>query len=260
MLGMGSRIVLVAASALLCAVAAPLQIRVVPESETLTVVVSGSEPRGQAGAFSGSLSLNGSSSRIPVAGIARPAGQRLELSVKLRYRDVPEDWISRFRAADFDYRLLGQIAGGSAVEWSGTRRWAEIGLEKREDAAAGFVRLGSLALTQFSLLESAAKAEVAVRNPLSFPLKLASTSYRLFANGREVGSGSTGEMTLQAAQETTLNLPIDLDHGQLLSAVGSALRSGGEVEGRLRGNLVVRLPGGDIAVPLDLSGRVSLLR
>lgn len=257
---MVSRILLLVLSALLYTVAAPLEIRVVPESETFSVVVSGAEPRAQAGAFSGSLSLNGSSSQISITGVARPSGQRLELSARLRYRDVPEDWISRFRAADFDYRLRGHVAGGSVVEWSGTRRWVEVALEKREEAVSGFVRLGSIALTQFSLLESAAKADVAVRNPLSFPLKLASTSYRLFANGREVGSGSTGEMILRAGQETTLNLPIDLDHGQLLAAAGSALRSGGEVEGHLRGSLVVRLPGGDIPVPLDLSGRVSLLR
>ena len=57
-----------------------------------------------------------------------------------------------------------------------------------------------------------------------------------------------------------MKLPIDLDHGELLAAAGSALRSGGDVEGRLRGTLVVRLPGGDIPVPLDLLGRFSVLR
>jgi LEA14-like dessication related protein len=257
---MASRILLLALSALLYAVAAPLEIRVVPEAETLTVIVSGAESRAPAGAFSGSLSLNGSASQIPITGVARATAERLELSVKVRYRDVPEDWIKRFRAADFDYRLRGRVAGGSALEWSGTRRWGEIAIENREESVSGFVRLGSIALTQFSLLESAAKADVTVKNPLTFPLKLASTSYRLFANGLEVGSGVTGEMVLKAAQETALHLPIDLDHGQLLAAAGSALRSGGEVQGRLRGNLVVRLPGGDIPVPLDLSGRVSLLR
>jgi LEA14-like dessication related protein len=91
-------------------------------------------------------------------------------------------------------------------------------------------------------------------------LKLASTRYRLLANGREVGSGATGEMILRPGQETKLNLPIDLDHGQLLAAAGSALGSGGNVEGRLRGALLVRLPGGDIPVPIDLSGRFSPLR
>jgi hypothetical protein len=194
-----------------------------------------------------------------VTGVGRAAAERLEITMKLKYRDVPEDWVKRFRALDFDYRLRGRV-GGNDVGFSGTRHWSQIAIERREETASGFLRLGSIALTQFSLFESAAKADVIVKNPLSFPLKLASTSYRLFANGREVGSGATKEMILKAAQETTLHLPIDLDHGQLLAAAGSAIRSGGEVEGRLRGSLVVRLPGGDVLVPLDLSGRVSLLR
>ena len=91
-------------------------------------------------------------------------------------------------------------------------------------------------------------------------MKLASATCSLFANEREVGSGTTGETILRPGQETTLKLDIDLDHGQLLAAAGSALRSGDDVEGRLRGALVVRLPGGDIPVPIDLSGRFSPLR
>jgi LEA14-like dessication related protein len=248
------------ALALLASVATPADIRVVPELEAFTVILSGAEPGAAAGAFSGSVSLNGSSSEVPVTGLARTSGERLELSVKMRYRDVPEDWIKRLRASDFDYRLRGRVAGGTPVEWSGTRRWDQVEVGKREDAASGFVKLTSIRLTEFSLFESAALAEVTVRNPLAFPLKLAGATCRLFANEREVGSGATGEMILRPGQETTLKLPIDLDNAQLLAAAGSAFRSGDDVEGRLRGTLVVRLSRGDIPVPLDLSGRFSPLR
>jgi LEA14-like dessication related protein len=246
--------------ALLASAAIPADIRVIPELEGFMVILSGAKPDVAAGAFSGSVSLNGSSSEIPVTGLVRASGELLELSVRMRYRDVPEDWIKRSRASDFDYRLRGRVAGGTPVEWSGTRRWNQVEVEKREDAASGFVRLTSIQLTEFSLLESAARAEITVRNPLAFPLKLATASYRLFANGREVGSGSNGEMILRPGQETTLKLPIDLDHGQLLAAAGSALRSGNDVEGRLRGALALRLPGGDIPVPFDLSGQFSILQ
>jgi|SRR6266542_1982655 len=245
---------------LFASVTAPLDIRVVPESESFTAVLSSAMPGAPAGAFSGSLSLNGSSSEISIGGLARPSADRVNISVKLKYRDVPEDWANRFRASDFDYRLRGRLAGGRDVEWSGTKRWDKVEIEGGEDSVTGFVKLGSIELTEFSLFESAARAEVTVRNPFSFPLKLASTRYRLLANGREVGSGATPGTILRAEQRTTLSLPIDLDHGQLLAAAGSALRSGGEVEGRLRGTLVVRLPGGDIPVPIDLSGRFSALR
>jgi LEA14-like dessication related protein len=244
---------------LLASVAAPLDIRVVAESESFTAVLSGAMPAAPAGALSGSLSLNGSSSEVPITGVVHPSAQRVDLSVKVKYRDVPEDWVNRLRAADFDYRLRCRLAGARDMEWSGTKRWDQVEVEGREAAASGFVKLGSIELTEFSLLESTARADVTVRNPFSFPLKLASASYRLLVNGREVGSGATRGTTLRAEQRTTLNLPIDLDHGQLLAAAGSTLGSSGQVEGRLRGNLVVRLPGGDIQVPIDLSGRFSLL-
>jgi len=240
--------------------ASPLAVRVVPEAEDFTVVVSGTASAPAAGAFSGMLALNGSPAELPVAGIARRNADRQELTLKIRYRDVPEDWVNRFRAADFDYRLRGTIAGTTAVAWSGTRRWAEIEVQGRKEAASSFVQLGQIALTEFSLFESAARADVTVRNPLSFPIKLAGAEYRLEIGGRDVGSGTAPGMLLRPNQATTLGLPIDLDHGQLLAAAGSALQSGGEVQGRISGTLTVRLPGGDVPVPLDMSGHLSLAR
>ena len=242
--------------AFLASPGAPAEIRVVPEHEAFTVILSVAKTGLPAGAFSGSVALNGSSSEVPVTGVARTSGERAEISMKMPYRDVPEDWVRRFRASDFDYRLRGRVAGASPAEWSGTRRWADVEVDKQKEAASGFVKLTSIRLTEFSLLQSAAEAQVTVRNPLSFPLKLASTNYQLFANGREVGSGATGVMTLSPGS-TTLKLPVDLDHGQLLAAAGSAFTSGGAVEGRLRGALVVQLPGATIPVPLNLSGHFS---
>jgi LEA14-like dessication related protein len=236
-------------------------IRVVPESDSFTAVLSATASASATGAFTGSLALNGSSSQLAVTGAAQASADHLAITVKIRYRDVPEDWANRFRSADFDYRLHGRVSGGQEIDWSGTKRWDQVEVEKGHNAtSAGFIKLGSIELTEFSLFQSAAKAEVDVQNPLSFPLKLASTSYRLFANGREVGSGATKGKILHAAQKTTLDLPIELDHGQLLAAAGSTLRSGGQVEARLQGTLVIRLPGGDISVPLDLAGNFSLFK
>ena len=236
-------------------------IRVVPEPDSVTVILSGTGPASATGAFTGSLSLNGSSSQMPVTGSARASAEGLAVSLKINYRDIPEDWVARFRSADFDYRLRGRVADAQEIEWSGTKRWEEVQVEKGHAApSANFIKLDAIELTEFSLFQSAAKAQVAVQNPLSFKLKLASTNYRLFANEREIGSGSTKGMILHGAQKTTLDLPIELDHGQLLAAAGSTLRSGGHVEARLLGKLLIRLPGGDIPVPLDLSGHLSLFK
>ena len=235
------------------------EIHVQPWPDGFTAVFFGPSP-GKGGEFAGSLSLNGSSSEVPVAGTALQSGERVAITFKMKYRDVPDDWANRFRIDDFDYRLHGKVAG-SDIDWSGRKRWDEVETDKSQSTtSADFIKLGSIELTEFSLLQSAAKAVVRVTNPLSFSLKLASTSYRLLANGREVGSGSTKGMVLHASQETILELPIEVDHAELLSAAGSAIRSGGDVESRLKGTLVIRLPGGDISVPLDLAGKFSLFK
>jgi LEA14-like dessication related protein len=236
-------------------------IHVLPGTDGMTALLSGTLPTPAAGAFTGSLSLNGSPAEMPVAGVAQRTGERVAITFRILYREIPEDWASRFRIADFDYRLRGRIASGPPIDWSGTERFDEVEVEKAPDTASSrWITLDSVELTEFSLLESAARAQLTVDNPLPFPLKLASTSYRLVANGRNVGSGSTKGMIVHAAQKTSLDLPIALDHGQLLAAAGSALRSGGQVDARLQGTLVIRLPGGDIPVPLDLAGKVSLFK
>jgi LEA14-like dessication related protein len=145
------------------------------------------------------------------------------------------------------------------VEWSGSLPWSAVSVEGEKETVSEFVRLASLELTNFSLFESEARAVVAVRNPFAFPLKVAGASYRVFANGREVGSGRTQGLLLRAGQDNSLDFPIEIEHGQMLAAAGSALASGGEIDGQLRGRLSVRLPGGDIEFPLELSGRFALL-
>jgi LEA14-like dessication related protein len=245
---------------LLTAVADPpssQDIHITVGMDGFTAVLSSAMPGARSGAFSGSLSLNGSPSEIPVTGTAQASVERLRITVKVKYRDVPEDWANRFRIGDFDYRLRGRVGGVRNIDWWGTKRYDQVEAETPENAASGFVKLGSIVLTQLTRSESAARAQVTVQNPLSFPLKIASTRYELSAKGREVGYGSTKNMILQPAQNI-LDLPIEVDNGKLLAAASTALRSGGKVDGHLQGTLVIRLPGGYIDVPLDLSGRFAL--
>jgi LEA14-like dessication related protein len=108
-----------------------------------------------------------------------------------------------------------------------------------------------------SLFSSEARAQLSVRNPFSFALKIARMEYALSADGRDVGTGRTQGLILHPLQQNVLELPIDVNHGELLSAAGGALASGGDVAVKLTGRLVVRLKGGDISVPLALSGNLS---
>jgi LEA14-like dessication related protein len=221
--------------------------------------VTAEAPGAASGAFAGTLALNGSTAELRVSGQAERTGGRMRIPLAVRYSDVPADWVERFRLSDFDYRLRGTVAGRDRIDWSGAMPWADVSIEGEKETADRFVRLGSLQLTSLSFFESEAQAEVSVRNPFSFPLKVASARYELFANGRAVGSGETRGLLLHPGRENTLDLPVEVEHGALIAAAGSALASGGEIDGRLQGQIQVRVPAGDIAVPLDLSGRISLI-
>lgn len=244
----------------LAAPAGPFGMAIRPSpGDTFTAVLTGPAPGPLRGDFGGTITVNGSPEAMPASGKTELSEGRLKLFLTLRWADVPADWVSRFRPEGFDYRVLGRVGGREELDWSGSLRWNQVEVDGGRETAAHYLRLGSLALTRFSMLESEARATVAVRNPFSFPLKIAGASYRLYANGREVGAGETRGMLLHGARESRLDFPIDIEHGQLLAAAGSALASGGGIGGKLQGQLTVRLPGGDIAVPLDLSGRLDLL-
>jgi len=255
----------VSAAALLLAVAArlaqpappaPLSFTLALEgTASLRVTLAGPEADLATGPFKGTITVNGSAAELPVAGTVTHAGGKWQLPFSVKFADVPEDWADRFRADGFSYRLRSAASPGR--EWTGTRAWKDVELEGSREAMSDFVALDDVQLTDVSLLSSEARARVSVRNPFSFPLKIASTEYVLFADGHEVGSGQTQGMILHPGQKNVLNMPIDVDHGALLSAAGGTVLSGGDVAVQLKGKLVVRLKGGDVAVPLAMSGHLG---
>jgi LEA14-like dessication related protein len=235
----------------------PLTFAVRIENEKEAVVtISGPTAELAPGPFRGSMALNGSPVEVPVSGPLSHAGGRWRLPVTVRFADVPADWADRFRPDGFTYRLKGSV-GAAAQEWSGRSEWKEVEAEGRDDVVSQFLVLEDVRLTEMSLLSSSAVAELTVRNPLSFDLRVAETVYTLEAGGQEVGDGATRGLILHAGQENKLSLPIEIDHSALLSAAGKALLSGGSVDVRLTGRLVLRLKGGDLVVPLNLSGHLS---
>ena len=117
-------------------------------------------------------------------------------------------------------------------------------MDGSRDTMNEFVALDDVALTDVSLLSSEASARASVRNPFAFPLKIAQMTYTLFADGHEVGAGSTQGLILHPAQKNMLTLPIDVDHAALLSAAGGAVVSGGDVAVKLTGRLGRPVEGG----------------
>lgn len=245
---------------LLAAQAAPsplaITLRIQGDKE-LRATISGPEADLAAGEFRGSIALNGSSAELPLSGTVIHADGRWKLPVTVRYVDVPVDWAERFRPETFTYRLRGGVGGGAPREWTGTRPWKEVEVESTKETGEEFLKLEHVHLTELSMLSSEGEAQLAVRNPLAFPLRIAQMDYTLIVNDQEVGQGATHGMILHPEQGNVLTLPIEIDHASLLSAAGKALLGGGEIAARLHGRLVIRLKGGDLTVPLDLSGHLA---
>lgn len=205
------------------------------------------------GPFRGTIAFNGSAAELPVSGTVTHASGRFSLPVTVRYADVPVAWTEGFRTDTFSYRL--RATGGASREWSGTQSFKDV--EFAGGDSEKFLSLQDVRLTEMSLMSSEAVGELAILNPLSFDLRIAEARYVLFADGEQVGDGAARGMILHGGQKSVLTLPIEIDHASLISAAGKALVSGGDVAVRLQGKLVLRLKGGDLVVPLDLSGHLT---
>jgi LEA14-like dessication related protein len=232
----------------------PLRFSVAVSGTTdVRVTVTGPEADLPAGPFRGSFSVNGSTAEVPISGVVTHADGKFRLPATVRYADLPEAWTEGFNTETFTYRLRG--TGANPREWTGTQAFGEVEVEGEE--ADRFVALQNVRLTEMSLLSSEGVGELMIVNPLGFDVRIAEATYALFAEGEPVGEGSTRGLILRGRHKNTLNLPIAIDHASLLSAAGKAVAGGGEVAVRLKGRLVLRLKGGDVAVPLDLSSRLS---
>lgn len=240
--------------------ASPLQIEITPETETFSAILTASGPDIAGGSFAGTIALNGSGNAVKIEGRLQRSGGRLVLPIRLRYVDVPADWADRFRLATFDYRVRGRVGGRVPVEWAGTLPWNRVEVKGDPERSRDFFRFNRLALAEFSFFESEANAEVSIRNPFSFPIRIASSRYRLSANGHEIGEGQTREVILRPRARNTIRLPIGIDNRALLATAGSTVLSGGDVDGRIRGELRVRVARGEVAVPLNMSGQMSIVR
>ena len=236
---------------LLAAAAAPVEITVDPRpGSSFEIRFAGPASKATSGDFRGGVSLYGSPVEMPLAGRAETMGGLLRLSATVRYADVPAEWLNRFRRDAFDYRVRADVAGGESVSWSGTERWTQVTRAGGDAALRHFVELTSLELTSLSLTRSEGRAVLAVTNPFSFPITIASTSYRLSVKGEEIGSGGTRGRILRPQHRAGLELPFTVQQWRFLAAAGGQWAVGADLEALLEGTLTLRLPTGDLSIAL----------
>jgi LEA14-like dessication related protein len=209
-----------------------------------------------AGEFRGRVSAYGSAVELPLSGRAERTRAGLRIRSRIRYADLPEEWGSRVRPDGLVFRLQGAV-GSVPVDWNARLPWSAVGVAGEQEALGRFLSLKEIEMTSLSPASSRGVARLEVVNPFAFPLRIASSQYRLEASGREIGDGSTQGLLVRALRSSTLDFPIRVEHSQLIAAAGRAFFTSEEIDARIVGSLTVRLPGGDFRVPLDLAGRIS---
>jgi LEA14-like dessication related protein len=243
---------------LLAQTAAPptsLSVRILDEQKA-RVTISGTGSDMPAGPFQGSVSVNGSDAKLPVTGTVTRSGAGWSLPIDVRFASVPADWAERIRPDTFACKLEGRV-GETAKQWTESGNWKQVEVDAGKETQEKFLSLRDVRLTEMTLTSSEGVAELAIVNPFAFPLRIAETEYTLSAEGQEVGGGGTKGLILHPTSRNVVSLPVEIDHGALLSAAGKSLLSGGDVRVELNGKLVVRMKGGDIPVPLHLTGHLT---
>ncbi len=243
--------------ALLLAVGSPLGLEVDPGQQTFAATLRlPASAAGVPGDFRGRVSLYGSPAEIPIAAVRiSRAGAPVAVRATIRYADIPADWVTRFQADGFDYRVRGTL-GSTPVQWTGRLAWEEVPVAGDETMISKFLAFEGVDLTAMRANGSRGVARVRVTNPFSFPLQIGQSEYEIEAEGRPVGRGSAQAMVARRGT-TRLDFPIEIDHAQLIAAAGKAFIGGGTVEARLKGRLTVRVAGHDVRVPLDVTGEID---
>lgn len=194
----------------------------------------------------------------------RPGRNEAVFYVDLDLERVPQDLLPNFGPTAIALEVQGTLKGDKGSEAPvfavGVLRLATADVTAPATFASTFVRYLGGGLTGFSLAETSGEARVALYNPLAFELVVTTVEYTVYAGGRTLASGTIRDVKLPGRKETTVALPLKARNTDLAAVMGSAALSGGSVDGRLVGRVVVRSGNGTLAVPVDVSGPLDVAR
>jgi LEA14-like dessication related protein len=177
---------------------------------------------------------------------------------------VPETLLGRAgaQALDpvFDGTLTGEAGDTALVFAAGVLRFGTPEVRTPSGVSPEFLRFGEAHLTDVSLSETSGEASVILFNPFSFTVPIRELSYQLYVGDRLLASGVKRAVRIKPRQESRVDLPVTARNVDLAAAAGSAILSGGTLEGRLLGAITLKVATGDIVVPINVPGRVEVGR
>jgi len=213
-------------------------------------------PAGNSGVdeFQGSMTCFDSAAALPVAGSAQRDGDRRRIAAKLRYADVPPDWVSRWRPGQ-TCALHGRLAGGTPIDWSSSPAWNLS--PAAADSDRSLFSLTSLELILLSDKAADVRAVVTAVNPFSFPLEVAGVTGSVRVRGEEIGSAPAKGRALRPRKKARFKIELRTDPQHFRAAAGDRWAVGGELESEVETALTLRLPGGEQTLRIRLPGKMG---
>lgn len=146
-----------------------------------------------------------------------------------------------------------RLVAGAALAWAAGGPFAA----SEETSLSVGVELTSLELTTLSEKRSEARAVLKISNPFASPVRVTEARFVLRVNGKEVGHGSSPARTVRAHKPKGVEIPIRIDRKGFLAALGGQFDAGMQIDAELSGEILLRLPSGDVTLPLRLRGRLG---
>ncbi len=174
---------------------------------------------------------------------------------KIVYSDLFQSVKSIVNNQEAPYRMQGTAqvktpigAVGIPFSYSGT-----FPLLKKPNLALKSLKTKDLSLTGVSLV-----LEVEIENPNLLELDVLKFNHNVILSGNEIAKSLTSApMKIAKNGKTQLTLPIRVNFLEAGMAIKQVLQ-GGSVSYQLRGDMLTRLPGGDVALPYDQGGTIQI--
>ena len=208
-----------------------------------------------AGQFRGQLLFDEATPAINVSGTLKSVAGVCEMATSVPWSGLSEQMFRNARADALQLRFRGELIDGKAatkVNWALSARKADVVLtEPIRDTIKRFARATDLHLGSIGLTDSTVNADINVQSPLAFELRVLRATCELQVHGAVVATGAKESFVVAAGRATLISIPVTINHKALLTAAGNVFMHMGKVEGKLTGLVRLRLPAGDVDLPVE---------
>lgn len=215
-----------------------------------------------AGQFRGELGFLDAVPGVQVAGTFATGAQGCELRTSTPWSAIGEEAVQGARSDGLRVRVRGDRIEGrkkTKVAWSAPVPRAAIQFaEPMKVTLPRFARASDMRIGAIGLEATTVDAEIVVRSPLRFHVRVLQVRCELQMEGLVVATGHKDDFLVFGGRPNPVVFPVTVNNAALLSAAGRSLARGAMAAGKLVGVARIRLAGGDVDVPVEFPVNISV--